>query len=90
MRFNILSTTEATPERLAGRPTGDDEIAGSKVTNTLCAFAETREWVSIKARRGNITHSQAASLSCTEARCSNIQSTLNSVRGFDTQKRATT
>ena len=40
--FNILSTTEATPERLAGRATGDDETAGSKVTNTLCAFAETQ------------------------------------------------
>lgn len=40
MRSNVLSTTEATPERLAGRPTGDEEMAGSKVTNTLCEFAE--------------------------------------------------
>ena len=41
-------TIEATSERLVGRPTSDDEIAGSKVTNTLCEFTETQGLVSIK------------------------------------------
>lgn len=41
-RVNVLSTTEATPERLAGRTTGDDERTGSEVTNTLRAFADNK------------------------------------------------
>lgn len=61
MKFNILSTTEATPVRLAGRPTGDEEIADSKVTNTLRAFAEAQGLVSIKVMKQH--HALARSFS---------------------------